>query len=56
MEPPRYDGRRCLSENELEAAGLAHNRRGHWSLARDLARARQYASARPRNGTDASGQ
>jgi hypothetical protein len=48
MEPPRHDGRRCLSEHELEGAGFARNGRGQWSLARDLARARAFASAKPR--------
>jgi hypothetical protein len=54
MEPPRYDGRRSLSDDELEAAGFARNRRGHSSLARDLARARLFPSAKPPIGQAAS--
>jgi hypothetical protein len=30
MKPPREDGRRCLAEWELTAAGWARDCRGHW--------------------------
>lgn len=30
MDPPREDGRRCLSVEELEAAGFAQDVRGRW--------------------------
>lgn len=30
MDPPREDGRRCLSVSELEALGWERNRSGRW--------------------------
>lgn len=40
MLPPREDGRRCLSEDELRASPrFSKNPRGAWSLTRDLERA-----------------
>jgi hypothetical protein len=32
MDPPREDGRRCLSVEEMEAAQFVRNSRGRWSL------------------------
>jgi hypothetical protein len=32
MEPPRYDGRRCLHPSEMEAAGWHLDRYGRWRL------------------------
>jgi len=46
--PEHPDGRRCLSEHELEGAGFTRNARGRWSLSRDLDRARSLAKHRPR--------
>ena len=43
MDPPRYDGRRCLSEHELADAldekgrpRFARNARGSWSMGRSV--------------------
>ncbi len=43
MEPPRYDGRRCLSVSEMEALTdkngsptFAKNARGTWSMGRSV--------------------
>ena len=43
MEPPRWDGRRCLAESELAEAvdrrgrpRFTKNARGKWSVARDV--------------------
>jgi hypothetical protein len=52
MQPPRYDGRRCLSDHELRAAGLVPNARGELSLARDLARARAFPAAKLRTSPE----
>lgn len=30
MDPPREDGRRCLSSSEMSAQGWALNRHGRW--------------------------
>jgi hypothetical protein len=40
-------GRRCLTEHELEAAGFCQNRRGEWTIARDLHRARGFSNVEP---------
>jgi hypothetical protein len=32
MEPPRYDGRRCLDTEEMEAWGWHQDNRGCWKL------------------------
>jgi hypothetical protein len=34
MDPPRTDGRRCLSVEEMEAAQFVRNARGRWSLSK----------------------
>jgi hypothetical protein len=41
------DGRRCLAEEELRAAGFIQNGRGRWSLARHVAHARERFSGEP---------
>jgi hypothetical protein len=41
MNPPREDGRRCLSVSELEAAGMAQDARGRWGLVKDRERIRR---------------
>jgi hypothetical protein len=48
MTPPRGDGRRCITEDELEAAGFAQNSRGRWGLADEMERARQRFTPEPR--------
>jgi hypothetical protein len=30
------DGRRCLDEDEMQAAGMALDRRGRWTITRDV--------------------
>jgi hypothetical protein len=35
------DGRRCLDEDEMQAAGMALDRRGRWCITRDVERARE---------------
>jgi hypothetical protein len=55
MKPPRDDGRRCLTEDELRAAGFSHNARGRWGLTADMVRARQRFSARPRTSLSERG-
>lgn len=47
MHSPREDGRRCLREDELQAAGFLQNTRGRWGLADHMDRARQRFSAQP---------
>lgn len=32
MEPPRYDGRRCLDVSEMEARGFHRDRWNRWAL------------------------
>jgi hypothetical protein len=40
MDPPREDGRRCLTGDEMRGSpSFEVNRRGRWSIARDLTRA-----------------
>ena len=53
MDPPREDGRRCLSESEIESATDKHgallftrNKRGRYSLASSLAWAAEKNSER----------
>jgi hypothetical protein len=48
MRPPREDGRRCLAEDELRAAGFAQNSRGRWGLAEEMERARRRFTPEPR--------
>lgn len=48
MNPPRQDGRRCLTVDELRAAGFSQNTRGRWGLTADIHRARRRFSADPR--------
>ncbi len=47
MNPAREDGRRCMPEDELPAAGFVQNTRGRWGLAHQMDRARERFSARP---------
>ena len=47
MIPPRENGRRCLREDELSAAGFAQNTRGRWGLNAQMDWARQRFSAQP---------
>ena len=47
MEPPRADGRRCLSVAEMEAEGFVRNGRERWSLATDLVAARNVSERNP---------
>jgi len=48
MNPARNDGRRCLTLDELRAAGFVQNSRGRWGPAQDMERARQRFSVQPR--------
>jgi hypothetical protein len=48
MHPSRDDGRRCLTEDELHAAGFAQNGRGRWGLTDEMERARQRFTPEPR--------
>jgi hypothetical protein len=36
MDPPRIDGRRCLDEDEMLAAGLELDPRGRWRIPSDV--------------------
>jgi hypothetical protein len=45
----RHDGRRCLNQSELHAAGFVQNSRGRWALAIELARVSQRFSGEPRS-------
>lgn len=62
MDPPREDGRRCLSEHEIESATDKHgallftrNKRGRYSLASSLAWAAEKNSERERGMSVVSG-
>jgi hypothetical protein len=45
-DPPREDGRRCLSVAELQASDrFARNAFGRWTLAKTLARSRRLSTA-----------
>lgn len=46
MEPPRDDGRRCLSVPEMSALGWTLNKRGRWIDPATAARAAQIESAK----------
>ena len=41
MDPPRDDGRRCLVEWELRAAGFVQDVRGRWGVLEHQVRARE---------------
>jgi hypothetical protein len=41
LDPPREDGRRCMDEDEMGAAGMALDRRGRWCITRDVEAARK---------------
>jgi hypothetical protein len=46
MDPPREDGRRCLSVEEMTGKGWERDRRGRWSDPRERLRAREGFSAK----------
>jgi hypothetical protein len=35
------DGRRCMDDDEMQAAGMAIDRRGRWTITRDVEAARK---------------
>jgi len=41
MDPPRENGRRCLDESELPAAGMERDEHGCWRLAANAEHARR---------------
>lgn len=45
MEPPREDGRRCLTAFEMREKGLGLDRRGRWCVLAEVGRARVHADA-----------
>jgi hypothetical protein len=45
LDPPVEDGRRCMDEEELYAAGMELDRYACWSIAADAERARNHFSA-----------
>jgi hypothetical protein len=44
LDPPAEDGRRCLSPDEFEAAGLELDGRRRWTLAKSEAQQAWFAS------------
>lgn len=42
LEPPREDGRRCMTVDEMQATGMELNGRGRWHIAEATERSRAH--------------